>query len=81
VDPTVIHAATMFGMVDGNDGKPTAIHATRGQLIADNISFIDYEGAVPLTVVFCCLLDGNRGMITAEQVAGPLTTLSLYHSP
>jgi threonine aldolase len=31
--------------------------------------------------VSCCLLDGNRGMITAEQVAGAINDPEFYHSP
>ena len=96
-DPTVIEleskVATMFGMEaalffpSGTMANQTAIklHTQPGeQLIADKWAHVyNYEGggASFNSGVSCCLLDGNRGMITAEQVAGAINNPEFYHSP
>ncbi|MBF7093163.1 aminotransferase class I/II-fold pyridoxal phosphate-dependent enzyme [Flavobacterium sp. ALJ2] len=96
-DPTVIEleagVAAMFGMEaglffpSGTMANQTAIklHTQPGeQLIADKYAHIfHYEGggASFNSGVSCCLLDGNRGMITAEQVAGAINDPEFYHSP
>lgn len=96
-DPTVIEleagVATMFGMEaglffpSGTMANQTAIklHTQPGeQLIADKYAHVfHYEGggASFNSGVSCCLLDGNRGMITAEQVAGAINDPEFYHSP
>ena len=96
-DPTVIEleakVAAMFGMEaglffpSGTMANQTAIklHTQPGeQLIADKYAHVyHYEGggASFNSGVSCCLLDGNRGMITAEQVAGAINDPEFYHSP
>nr|WP_315146774.1 GntG family PLP-dependent aldolase [uncultured Flavobacterium sp.] len=96
-DPTVIEleakVAEMFGMEaglffpSGTMANQTAIklHTQPGeQLIADKWAHVyNYEGggASFNSGVSCCLLDGNRGMITAEQVAGAINDPEFYHSP
>lgn len=96
-DPTVIDleakVANMFGMEaalffpSGTMANQTAIklHTQPGeQLIADKWAHVyNYEGggASFNSGVSCCLLDGNRGMITAEQVAGAINDPEFYHSP
>jgi threonine aldolase len=96
-DPTVIElearVAAMFGMEaglffpSGTMANQTAIklHTQPGdQLIADKWAHVyNYEGggASFNSGVSCCLLDGNRGMITAEQVAGAINPPEFYHSP
>ena len=96
-DPTVIELETkvaeMFGMEaglffpSGTMANQTAIkvHTQPGeQLIADKWSHVfNYEGGGVSfnSGVSCCLLDGNRGMITAEQVARAINDPEFYHSP
>lgn len=96
-DPTVIELETkvaeMFGMEaglffpSGTMANQTAIkvHTQPGeQLIADKYSHVfNYEGGGVSfnSGVSCCLLDGNRGMITGEQVAGAVNDPEFYHSP
>lgn len=96
-DPTVIELETkvaeMFGMEaglffpSGTMANQTAIkvHTQPGeQLIADKWSHVfNYEGGGVSfnSGVSCCLLDGNRGMITAEQVAAAINDPEFYHSP
>jgi threonine aldolase len=96
-DPTVIaleaRLAGMFGMEaglffpSGTMANQTAIklHTQPGeQLIADKYAHVyHYEGGGVSfnSGVSCCLLDGNRGMITAEQVAGAINDPEFYHSP
>lgn len=96
-DPTVnaleAKVAAMFGMEDamffpsGTMANQTAIklHTQPGeQLIADKWAHVfNYEGggASFNSGVSCCLLDGNRGMITAEQVAGAINLPDFIHSP
>jgi threonine aldolase len=96
-DPTVIEleakVAEMFGMEaalffpSGTMANQTAIklHTQPGeQLIADKYAHVyNYEGggASFNSGVSCCLLNGNRGMITAEQVAGSINDPEFYHSP
>jgi threonine aldolase len=96
-DPTVIaleaRLAAMFGMEaglffpSGTMANQAAIklHTQPGeQLIADKYAHIfHYEGGGVSfnSGVSCCLLDGNRGMITAEQVAGAINDPEFYHSP
>ena len=96
-DPTVIEleakVAKMFGMEaalffpSGTMANQTAIklHTQPGeQLIADKWAHVyNYEGggASFNSGVSCCLLDGNRGMITAEQVASAINDPEFYHSP
>lgn len=96
-DPTVIEleikVARMFGMEtalffpSGTMANQTAIklHTQPGeQLIADKWSHVfNYEGGGVSfnSGVSCCLLDGNRGMITAEQVLASINDPEFYHSP
>jgi threonine aldolase len=96
-DPTVIElearVAAMFGMEaglffpSGTMANQAAIklHTQPGeQLIADKYAHVyHYEGGGVSfnSGVSCCLLDGNRGMITAEQVAEAINDPEFYHSP
>lgn len=96
-DPTVIElearVAEMFGMEaglffpSGTMANQAAIklHTQPGeQLIADKYAHVyHYEGGGVSfnSGVSCCLLDGNRGMISAEQVAGAINDPEFYHSP
>ena len=71
----------------GTMANQTAIklHTQPGeQLIADKWAHVyNYEGGGVSfnSGVSCCLLDGNRGMITAEQVSGEINNPEFYHSP
>ncbi len=96
-DPTVNKLeeklATMFGMDSalffptGSMANQAAIkmHTQPGeQLIADKWAHVfNYEGGGVSfnSGVSCRLLDGNRGMITAEQVAENINPPDFYHSP
>jgi threonine aldolase len=96
-DPTVneleAKVANLFGMEaalffpSGTMANQTAIklHTQPGeQLIADKWAHVfNYEGGGVSfnSGVSCCLLDGNRGMINAEQVTGAINDPSFYHSP
>jgi threonine aldolase len=96
-DPTVIQlevkVAEMFGMEaalffpSGTMANQTAIklHTQPGeQLIADKYAHVyNYEGGGVSfnSGVSCCLINGNRGMITAEQVASSINDPEFYHSP
>jgi threonine aldolase len=96
-DPTVIElearVAAMFGMEaglffpSGTMANQTAIklHTQPGeQLIADKYAHVyNYEGGGVSfnSGVSCCLLDGNQGMITANQVAEAINDPEFYHSP
>lgn len=96
-DPTVnaleAKVAAMFGMEDamffpsGTMANQTAIklHTQPGeQLIADKWAHVfNYEGGGVSfnSGVSCCLLDGNRGMITANQVAEAINNPEFFHSP
>ncbi len=96
-DPTVIQleakVAEMFGMESalffpsGTMANQTAIklHTQPGeQLIADKYAHVyNYEGGGVSfnSGVSCCLINGNRGMITAEQVANSINDPEFYHSP
>jgi threonine aldolase len=71
----------------GTMANQTAIklHTQPGeQLIADKWAHVyNYEGGGVSfnSGVSCCLLEGNRGMITAEQVSGAINNPEFYHSP
>lgn len=96
-DPTVIALESMvaqiFGMEaalffpSGTMANQTAIklHTQPGeQIIADKYAHVyNYEGggASFNSGVSFSLLDGDRGMITAEQVAGAINNPEFYHSP
>ena len=96
-DPTVNllqeKVAMIFGMEDamffpsGTMANQTAIklHTQPGeQLIADKWAHIfNYEGGGVSfnSGVSCNLLDGHRGMITAEQVQAAINPPDFYHSP
>lgn len=96
-DPTVIAlenmVAQIFGMEaalffpSGTMANQTAIklHTQPGeQLIADKYAHVyNYEGGGVSfnSGVSCCLLEGHRGMITAEQVASAINNPEFYHSP
>ncbi len=96
-DPTVIEleskVAALFGMEaglffpSGTMANQTAIklHTQPGeQLIADKYAHVyNYEGGGVSfnSGVSCCLLDGNRGMITASQVKAAINDPEFYHSP
>jgi threonine aldolase len=81
--------AAMFGMEAGlfsvgNDGEQKNNHKTAHtaweQLIADKYAHVyHYEGGgASFNSGVSCLLDGNRGMITAEQVAGAINDPEFY---
>ncbi|AWK05277.1 threonine aldolase [Flavobacterium crocinum] len=96
-DPTVIElenrTAEFFGMEaglffpSGTMANQTAIklHTQPGeQLIADKYAHVyHYEGGGVSfnSGVSCCLVDGNRGMITAAQVKAAINDPEFYHSP
>lgn len=96
-DPTVnlleAKVADLFGMEaamffpSGTMANQTAIKLLTQpgeQLIADKWAHIfNYEaGGVSFNSgVSCNLLDGNRGMITAEQVLSAINPPDFYHSP
>lgn len=96
-DPTVIELETriaeFFGMEaglffpSGTMANQTAIklHTQPGeQLIADKYSHIyNYEGGGIAfnSGVSCCLVDGNRGMISASQVAASINNPEDVHCP
>ncbi|MHC0448422.1 threonine aldolase family protein [Flavobacterium sp. 3-218] len=96
-DPTVIElenrTAEFFGMEaglffpSGTMANQTAIklHTQPGeQLIADKYAHVyHYEGGGVSfnSGVSCCLIDGNRGMITAAQVKAAINDPEFYHSP
>lgn len=96
-DPTVTEleerVAAIFGMEaglffpSGTMANQTAIklHTQPGeQLIADKYSHIFHfeGGGVSFNSgVSCCLLEGNRGMITAKQVAAAIKDPDFFHSP
>lgn len=96
-DPTVnaleAKVAALFGMEaamffpSGTMANQTAIklHTQPGeQLIADKWAHVfNYEGGGVSfnSGVSCCLLDGNRGMITAEQVTSAINPPEFYHNP
>lgn len=96
-DPTVIEleetVADLFGMEaalffpSGTMANQTAIklHTNPGeQIICDKWSHIfHYEGggASFNSGVSCCLVDGERGMITAAQVEANINDPEFYHSP
>jgi threonine aldolase len=96
-DPTVIElearVAEFFGteaglfFPSGTMANQTAIklHTQPGeQLIADKYAHVyHYEGGGVSfnSGVSCCLLDGDRGMINATQVAAAINDPEFYHSP
>jgi threonine aldolase len=96
-DPTVIaleeKVAELFGMESalffpsGTMANQTAIKLNTNpgdQIIADKYAHIyNYEGggASFNSGVSFCLLNGNRGMITADQVASAINNPEFYHSP
>lgn len=96
-DPTVNEledlVADLFGMEaalffpSGTMANQTAIklHTQPGeQVICDKYAHIyHYEGggASFNSGVSCCLLDGNRGMITAEMVKDAINDPEFYHAP
>lgn len=96
-DPSVVEleerVAAIFGMEaglffpSGTMANQTAIklHTQPGeQLIADKFSHIFHfeAGGVSFNSgVSCCLLEGNRGMITAAQIEGAINKPDFYHSP
>jgi threonine aldolase len=96
-DPTVINLearlAEMFGMEaalffpSGTMANQAAVKLLTNpgeQIIADKYCHIyNYEGggASFNSGVSFCLLNGNRGMITAEQVRGAINNPEFYHSP
>ncbi|GGB80850.1 threonine aldolase [Flavobacterium suaedae] len=96
-DPTVNEleetVADLFGMEaalffpSGTMANQAAIklHTNPGeQLICDKWAHVfNYEGggASFNSGVSCCLIDGDRGMITAEQVEAAINPPEFYHSP
>lgn len=96
-DPTVNkleeHIANLFGMdaalyfPTGSMANQAAIkmHTQPGeQLIADKFAHVyNYEGGGVSfnSGVSCKLVDGHRGMITAEQVEESINPPDFYHSP
>lgn len=96
-DPSVnaleAKVADLFGMEaamffpSGTMANQTAIKLLTQpgeQLIADKWAHVfNYEagGVAFNSGVSCSLLDGNRGMITSEQVAGAVNDPEFYHSP
>lgn len=96
-DPTVNalqeNVAGIFGMEDalffpsGTMANQTAIKLLTNpgeELIADKYAHVyNYEGGGVAfnSGVACKLLDGHRGMITADQVEQAITPPDFYHSP
>ena len=96
-DPTINELETtvaqLFGMEaalffpSGTMANQTAIklHTNPGeQIICDKYSHIyHYEGggASFNSGVSCCLVDGNRGMITADLVRNAINDPEFYHAP
>lgn len=96
-DPTVVEleeaVATLFGMEaalffpSGTMANQTAIklHTQPGEeLICDKWAHVyNYEGggAAFNSGASCKLIDGNRGMVTAEQVTEAINPPDFYHSP
>ncbi|MFD2907852.1 threonine aldolase family protein [Flavobacterium ardleyense] len=96
-DPTVIELeetlANLFGMEaalffpSGTMANQTAIklHTQPGeQVICDKYSHIyHYEGggASFNSGVSCCLVDGKRGMVTADLVRNAINDPDFYHAP
>lgn len=96
-DPTINEleetVADLFGMEaalffpSGTMANQAAIklHTNPGeQLICDKWAHVfNYEGggASFNSGVSCCLVDGDRGMITAEQVEAAINPPEFYHSP
>lgn len=96
-DPTVNEleavVADLFGMEaalffpSGTMANQTALklHTQPGeQVICDKYAHIyHYEGggASFNSGVSCCLLDGSRGMFTAEMVKGAINDPEFYHAP
>lgn len=96
-DPTINEleerVASMFGMEaalffpSGTMANQTAIKVNTNpgeQLIADKWAHVyNYEGGGVSfnSGVSCRLLDGNRGMITADQVREAINPPDFYHSP
>jgi len=96
-DPTVneleAKVATIFGMESAlffpsgtmaNQAAIKLLTQPGEQLIADKWAHVyNYEGGGVSfnSGVSCNLLDGNRGMITAEQVASVINPPEFYHSP
>lgn len=96
-DPTINEleerVASMFGMEaalffpSGTMANQTAIKVNTNpgeQLIADKWAHVyNYEGGGVSfnSGVSCRLLDGNRGMITADQVKEAINPPDFYHSP
>lgn len=85
--------ANIFGMEDalffpsGTMANQTAIklHTQPGeQLIADKYAHVfNYEGGGVSfnSGVSCCLLNGDRGMINAQQVESAINPPEFYHNP
>jgi threonine aldolase len=71
-----------FFSPSGTMANQTAIklHTQPGEQLADKLRMYIIMKVVELlnSGVSCCLLDGNHGMITAEQVQGVIRN---YHSP
>src|SRR5690606_39191717 len=96
-DPTVTaleeKVAALFGMEaalffpSGTMANQTAIklHTQSGeQLICDSYAHVyNYEGggASFNSGVSCRLIEGDRGMITAEQIEAAINPPDFYHSP
>ena len=96
-DPTVIELeetlATIFGMEaalffpSGTMANQTAIklHTQPGeQVICDKYSHIYHfegGGASFNSGVSCCLVDGKRGMVTADLVRNAINDPEFYHAP
>jgi len=96
-DPTVnrleAQTATLFGkeaalfFPSGSMANQTAIklHTQAGeQLICDKFAHVyNYEGGGVSfnSGVSCKLVDGHRGMMTADQVVGSINPPDFYHSP
>lgn len=96
-DPTVTaleeKVASLFGMESalffpsGTMANQTAIKLHTGpgeQLICDSYSHVyNYEGGGVSfnSGVSCRLIEGNRGMITSEQVEAAINPPDFYHSP
>lgn len=96
-DPTVNalqeNVAGIFGMEDAlffpsgtmaNQAAIKLLTQPGDQLIADKYAHVfNYEGGGVAfnSGVSCKLLDGSRGMITADQVAAAINPPEFYHSP
>jgi threonine aldolase len=77
--------AGLFSVWNNSKSNAIKVNTQPGeQLIADKYAHVyHYEGGGVSfnSGVSCCLLDGKRGMINAQQVAGAINDPEFYNSP